>query len=46
VRLQFAKEEAADVALGVPALHNVSPSSFITAGLDLEEEQYVCFGAS
>ncbi|KAJ7805644.1 hypothetical protein B0H13DRAFT_1670300 [Mycena leptocephala] len=39
VRLQFAKEEAAEVARGLPALHDVSASSFITAGLDLEEEQ-------
>jgi hypothetical protein len=39
VRLQFAKEEAEDVARGLPSLHDVSASSFITAGLDLEEEQ-------
>jgi hypothetical protein len=41
VRLQFTKEEAAEVACGLPALHDVSASSFVTAGLDLEEEQYV-----
>lgn len=41
VRLQFAAEEAQRAELGVPALHDVSPSSFIYAGLALEEEQYV-----
>ncbi|KAJ6467408.1 hypothetical protein C8R45DRAFT_1171845 [Mycena sanguinolenta] len=39
VRLQFTKEEAEDAARGVPSVHDVSPSSFISAGLDLEEEQ-------
>ncbi|KAJ7769280.1 hypothetical protein B0H16DRAFT_1260489, partial [Mycena metata] len=39
-RLQFAAEEAQRAELGVPVLHNVSPSSFIYAGLALEEEQY------
>ncbi|KAJ7118596.1 hypothetical protein C8R43DRAFT_901412, partial [Mycena crocata] len=39
VRLNFAKEEAAEVARGVPTLHNVSPSAFMVVGLDLEEEQ-------
>ncbi|KAJ7720540.1 hypothetical protein B0H16DRAFT_1336023 [Mycena metata] len=39
VRLQFAAEEAQRAELGVPALHDVSPSSFIYAGLALEEEQ-------
>jgi hypothetical protein len=46
VRLQFSKEEDADVARGVPSLHDVSPSAFITAGLDLEDEQYVPFSFS
>ncbi|KAF7337302.1 hypothetical protein MSAN_02255400 [Mycena sanguinolenta] len=39
VKLKFAEEEQAAAAKGVPAVHNVSPSSFIYAGLDLEEEQ-------
>ncbi|KAJ7486368.1 hypothetical protein B0H11DRAFT_1721689 [Mycena galericulata] len=39
VRLQFADEEAKEVAAGVPSLHDVSPSSFMFAGLDLEAEQ-------
>ncbi|KAJ7750608.1 hypothetical protein B0H16DRAFT_1277965, partial [Mycena metata] len=39
VRLRFSKTEQADSKLGVPSLHDVSPSSFIVAGLDLEEEQ-------
>ncbi|KAJ7160837.1 hypothetical protein C8R46DRAFT_1164534 [Mycena filopes] len=39
VRLQFAEEEAANTARGVPALHDVSPSTFVFAGLELEDEQ-------
>ncbi|KAJ6487280.1 hypothetical protein C8R47DRAFT_1216473 [Mycena vitilis] len=39
VRLQFTKEEAEDAARGLPSIHDVSGSSFITAGLDLEDEQ-------
>ncbi|KAJ7430256.1 hypothetical protein B0H11DRAFT_2263932 [Mycena galericulata] len=39
VRLEFAQEEAAEAARGIPAIHNVSPSAFILAGLDLEEQQ-------
>ncbi|KAJ7781682.1 hypothetical protein B0H14DRAFT_2631029 [Mycena olivaceomarginata] len=39
VRLQFAKEEEEDARKGVLALHDVSPSGFVTAGLELEEEQ-------
>ncbi|KAJ7856413.1 hypothetical protein B0H13DRAFT_1902672 [Mycena leptocephala] len=39
VRLQFSKEEDAEIARGVPSVHDVSPSSFVAAGLDLEEEQ-------
>ncbi|KAJ7895669.1 hypothetical protein B0H13DRAFT_1624341 [Mycena leptocephala] len=39
VRLQFAKEEEEDALKGVPALHDVTPSGFITAGLELEEQQ-------
>ncbi|KAF7366600.1 hypothetical protein MSAN_00917800 [Mycena sanguinolenta] len=39
VRLQFMKEEADKAARGVLAVHDISPSLFISAGLDLEEEQ-------
>ncbi|KAJ7481074.1 hypothetical protein B0H11DRAFT_1724414, partial [Mycena galericulata] len=39
VRLEFAQEEAEEAARGIPAIHNVSPSAFILAGLDLEEQQ-------
>ncbi|KAJ7431264.1 hypothetical protein FB451DRAFT_1421731 [Mycena latifolia] len=39
VRLQFAEEEAGEAARSVPSLHDVSPSTFIAAGLDLEGEQ-------
>ncbi|KAJ7711574.1 hypothetical protein B0H16DRAFT_1343629 [Mycena metata] len=35
VRLELAEEEAAETA----PIHNVSPSAFILAGLDLEEQQ-------
>jgi hypothetical protein len=41
VRLQFATEEVEEAKKGVPALHEVTPSSFITAGLELEDEQCV-----
>ncbi|KAJ7096584.1 hypothetical protein B0H15DRAFT_773847, partial [Mycena belliarum] len=39
VRLQFAQEEAAEEARGMLPIHDVSPSAFILAGLDLEEQQ-------
>ncbi|KAJ7693264.1 hypothetical protein B0H16DRAFT_1669558 [Mycena metata] len=39
IRLEFSTQEAEDAKNGVPALHNVSPSGFIYAGLDLQEEQ-------
>ncbi|KAJ7042238.1 hypothetical protein C8F04DRAFT_946268 [Mycena alexandri] len=39
IRLEFSTQEAEDAKKGVPALHDVSPSGFIYAGLDLEEEQ-------
>ncbi|KAJ6472931.1 hypothetical protein C8R47DRAFT_987653, partial [Mycena vitilis] len=39
VRLQFTQEEAKQAAEGVPAVHNVSPSKFVSVGLDLEDEQ-------
>lgn len=41
IRLAFAKEEEEQAAKGIPAIHEVSPSTFIIAGLDLEEQQYV-----
>ncbi|KAJ7024475.1 hypothetical protein C8F04DRAFT_1192393 [Mycena alexandri] len=39
IRLEFSTQEAEDAKNGVPALHDVSPSGFIYAGLELEEEQ-------
>ncbi|KAJ7027741.1 hypothetical protein C8F04DRAFT_964879 [Mycena alexandri] len=39
VRLQFAEQEAKDAQSGLPAVHDVSPSKFMTLGLDLEDEQ-------
>jgi poly(3-hydroxyalkanoate) synthetase len=39
VRLQFSEEEAANEKKGVPSLHNVSPSTFVYVGLELEDEQ-------
>ncbi|KAJ7718483.1 hypothetical protein DFH07DRAFT_973264 [Mycena maculata] len=39
VRLQFAAEEEKDKEAGIPAVHEVSPSTFVAAALDLEEEQ-------
>ncbi|KAJ6511876.1 hypothetical protein C8R47DRAFT_1173309 [Mycena vitilis] len=42
VRLQLAQEEALEQATGTLPIHQVSPSAFILAGLDLEEQQCVC----
>ncbi|KAF8215613.1 hypothetical protein K438DRAFT_1560517, partial [Mycena galopus ATCC 62051] len=39
VRLQFATEEAEEVKKGGPMLHKVTPSSFVIAGLELEDQQ-------
>ncbi|KAJ7745164.1 hypothetical protein B0H14DRAFT_2637194 [Mycena olivaceomarginata] len=39
VRLKFAQEEEEEAKNGVPVLHEVTPSSFIAAGLELEEQQ-------
>ncbi|KAK7018531.1 CxC2 domain-containing protein [Favolaschia claudopus] len=39
VRLRLAEQEAADVSRGVPSLHDVSPSVFVFAGLELEDQQ-------
>ncbi|KAI9059925.1 hypothetical protein FKP32DRAFT_1613943 [Trametes sanguinea] len=43
VRLQFAQEEMHDLTSGatVPPLLDLSPSTFIQLGLELEEQQYV-----
>jgi hypothetical protein len=42
VHLQFAKEEEEEAKKGMPLLHEVTPSAFIAARLELEEQQYVC----
>ncbi|KAF7341813.1 hypothetical protein MSAN_02036300 [Mycena sanguinolenta] len=39
VKLQFATEEEEEAKKGFPALHEVSRSGFITAGLELEDQQ-------
>ncbi|KAJ7901050.1 hypothetical protein B0H14DRAFT_3422958 [Mycena olivaceomarginata] len=39
VLLEFEQEESERAAAGVPSIHSVSPSSFIAAGLNVEEEQ-------
>ncbi|KAJ7270351.1 hypothetical protein C8J57DRAFT_1508382 [Mycena rebaudengoi] len=39
VHLQFTQEEAKEAMCGVPAVHKVSPITFIVVGLDLEHEQ-------
>ncbi|KAF8183260.1 hypothetical protein K438DRAFT_1766936 [Mycena galopus ATCC 62051] len=39
VLLKLEQEEAERVAAGVPSIHRVSPSSFISAGLEVEDEQ-------
>jgi hypothetical protein len=41
VRLQFAKEEEKEAKEGTPWLHEVTPSAFVAAGLDLEDQQCV-----
>jgi hypothetical protein len=41
VLLRFEKEEAEHVQNGVPGIHSVSPSSFVAAGLEVEDEQCV-----
>jgi hypothetical protein len=41
VLLQFEAEETARVQAGVPSIHTVSPASFVAAGLEVEDEQYV-----
>ncbi|KAJ7825743.1 hypothetical protein B0H14DRAFT_3468249 [Mycena olivaceomarginata] len=39
VLLEFEQEESERAAADVPSIHSVSPSSFIAAGLNVEEEQ-------
>jgi hypothetical protein len=39
VRLELVREEAAEQERGVLSINNVSPSAFILARLDLEEQQ-------
>jgi len=40
VRKQLVEEEAAAARLGDIAAHDISPSTFINTGLELEEYQY------
>ncbi|KAJ7899873.1 hypothetical protein B0H13DRAFT_1883591 [Mycena leptocephala] len=40
VHMDLAKEEAVEQEGGLLPIHNVSPSAFILAGLDLEEQQH------
>ncbi|KAF7346690.1 CxC2 domain-containing protein [Mycena sanguinolenta] len=39
LKVKFATEEEEESKKGLPALHEVTPSSFIAAGLELEEQQ-------
>ncbi|KAK7016258.1 CxC2 domain-containing protein [Favolaschia claudopus] len=39
VRLRLAQQEAEEVSRGVPSIHDISPSAFIFAGLELEDQQ-------
>ena len=41
VRLELAKEEAAQVALGNMPCHKISMSAFLIIGFELEDSQYV-----
>ncbi|KAJ7818764.1 hypothetical protein B0H14DRAFT_2372989 [Mycena olivaceomarginata] len=43
LHLKFVQEEAADEAGGHLPIHNVSPSVFVIAGLDLEEQGYMIY---
>ena len=40
VRLELAKEEAAEAGRGIIRSHETSPSTFLVVGLELEEQQY------
>ncbi|KAK7441199.1 hypothetical protein VKT23_016680 [Stygiomarasmius scandens] len=39
IKLELTRLEAEQEEQGIPAIHNVSPTSFISQGLDLEEQQ-------
>ncbi|KAF8182182.1 hypothetical protein K438DRAFT_1600936, partial [Mycena galopus ATCC 62051] len=39
VRLELVREESAEQERGILPIHNVNPSAFVLAGLDLEEQQ-------
>jgi hypothetical protein len=39
VLLEFEREESQRAAAGVPSIHTMSPSSFVVAGLNVEDEQ-------
>jgi hypothetical protein len=41
VRLELAKDDAASSAQGIVTPHSVSLTTFLTTGLDLEDQQYV-----
>ena len=41
VRLEVAEEEMGRIAQGQAPIHEVSPSTFLQLGLDLEEQQRV-----
>jgi hypothetical protein len=41
VRLELAREEAGEVALGVLPRHKTSLTSFLMIGFELEDSQYV-----
>ena len=40
VRLELAKEEAAEAARGRVSPHDITLTTFLTTALDLEEQQY------
>ena len=39
IRLQLAREESRAIVQGAPRRHDVSESSFILTGLEIEEQQ-------
>jgi hypothetical protein len=41
VQLELVKDNAASSAQGVVSPHNVTLTTFLTTGLDLEEQQYI-----
>jgi len=43
VRLQLAREEAAQAAISELLQHKTSPLTFLMAGFELEDSQYVIF---